>query len=421
MARNLILIGSSNGSSNLGDLAMWKAAARVTRGRHPDVTIHTDGHAHWNPAMPDVNVHPFLYPEFIHLPGRSALPLRVARKVLNTADAAAMWRRTERFVSGNAWSDVSSEWLSLLSDRPIVVFTGAGGINDEFALHGVASWSAIARRALLNDGDVALIGQGIGPLVDDRVRAEARRFLNSASLLTTRDAESAETVRSLGVRPEPVPTPDWALLLPQDERTAQEAHRVVQRYSPSASYLVFSFHHWRASSVEHRTKLAEPLEMLIRLAAAQGHHVLGVANAVSSGIGDDRIFMSSLIKSLPADLAAHVTVVDEVMEPSVAKTVLGGAELLISTRYHPVVFALGERTPVIPLHFDDYYRQKMEGAIAWYGGLFSSFAIGTDPRILRSAAEQLSGQDMRSQIAAMNRQLIKNIEGPFIDWLDARL
>lgn len=421
MTRNLVLIGSSNGSSNLGDLAMWQAAARVTRDRHPDLTIHTDGHAHWNPQVSDAVVHPFLYPEFIHLPGRSELPLRVARKVLNVADPNVMWRRTERFVSGRAWSEVSADWHSLLGDRPIVVFTGAGGINDEFALHGVASWSAIARRALLNDGDVALIGQGIGPLGDERVRAETRRFLNTASLLTTRDAESAQTVRSLNVGPEPAVTPDWALLMSTDQRTAQEARRVVERYSPSPSYLAFSFHHWRASNGEQRKRLADALQMLIRLAAAQGHHVLGVANAVSSGIGDDRIFMKALIESLPSNLAPHATVVDEVMEPSVAKSVLGGAELLVSTRYHPVVFALGEGTPVIPLHFDSYYRQKMGGAIGWYGKFLSSFAVGTNPATLQSAAETLLGEDVRTQIASTNRELTRNIEGPFIDWLDARL
>jgi polysaccharide pyruvyl transferase WcaK-like protein len=58
------------------------------------------------------------------------------------------------------------------------------------------------------------------------------------------------------------------------------------------------------------------------------------------------------------------TVVAANLDASQAKQVTGDAALVISSRYHPIVFGLAAAVPSIGIFGDDYCRIKLQGALA---------------------------------------------------------
>ena len=60
----ILALGSSNGSTNLGDETMWLETARWIRNVWSTSVIQTDGMPGWVPAMAAVKVLPFYMQSF---------------------------------------------------------------------------------------------------------------------------------------------------------------------------------------------------------------------------------------------------------------------------------------------------------------------------------------------------------------------
>lgn len=418
--RRMMIIGSSNGSTNLGDQSMWESAVDVSRAVMGNVGVVTDAWSGWAATRADVDVLPMLHEGFRrwrHAP-RSKIETAL-RLIANVGEVRRGLVQSTKFVGDDReLGPVGRRWRARIDGSRAVVISGAGGITDEFALHGVVGWSAIVRRAQRSGLPVALIGQGIGPIVDQRTRNEVRMMLESADLVTLRDGASLEVIRSLGYEGEAVVTADWAIALDVGDSDRIQARHLASEVTGGREYLAVSFHDRATIGKGGRRALVEVMTDIASQAQEHGLAILGIANCTNRGRTDDRIYMRRLFDELPSSVASSCRVMESVLSAPVARAMFGDAKAVVATRYHPIVFSLAEGTPAYGLSFDPYYDQKLGGALGWYGE--ADHVV--DMRDLADVnsdwiAEMLDDQS-RSVRLKLSGELLEDVKRPYMAWLE---
>ncbi|MEL4320076.1 polysaccharide pyruvyl transferase family protein [Leifsonia sp. YIM 134122] len=393
-----LLIGSANGSTNLGDESMWLAAADVLRSEHPHSTIVTDAAPGWESGLERVELHPFLLESlrrgkflspWTH---RSRIVASIERLVSRPGRVAYARRALARAKKGPR-TKLQRQWYNEVRSADAVIFTGAGAINDDYAAHGVYSWSLLTHWAHTLGKPVAFLGQGLGPL-DASNAAETAKMLKLANVITVREETSLHLATSLidGAGVTPLLTPDWALALPATSSAQSDARQLVEVVIGGGPFIAMSFHRRRAGSSDLLDQVAVLAESLVEAFRLQGLKVLFVPNMRGNRFSDDRETARILVRSWSAANRDHMTILEPETGPAVTKALLGLADYLISSRYHPMVFALAEGTPSFGVAYDDYYVQKLVGVSSIFG-LADNVANLRDPSLTaRSIIASLTGQ-----------------------------
>jgi polysaccharide pyruvyl transferase WcaK-like protein len=197
----------------------------------------------------------------------------------------------------------------------------------------------------------AMLGQGIGPLVGPRLRAQASAILPRVNLIALRDgAGGVPLLRELGVAAERiVVTGDDAIELAYDFGPADGgAHVGVNvRVSENAGVEGDAVADVRCALGHF---LARRSVGMVPLPIAQGQ--AADARVLSNLIGAlGAATVGSLDLGRPADVIAQV----------------GHCRIVVTGAYHAAVFALSRGVPAVCLSSSTYYQQKFEGLRALFG------------------------------------------------------
>lgn len=359
-----VVLSSANGSTNLGDESMWEATVQVLRQIAGPVHVLSDSHPNFHSPVPNVSLLPFLHNSLRR--GSTTFPPAVERII-------SYPRRTDRAFKlaahqyRNPKGDLARSWFNAISSARGLIVSGAGAMTDDYAPHGVASWWLATEWAHSHDVPVHFLGQGIGPLVDERSRRYAARMLELANTVNVRESISAEVVRGLGVRTPVTVTPDWAILNTPQLSDRAMASSIVDDWFGDSPFITLSLHRRHNTTRARLRELAQLAEGVVRLAKRKDLGVAFVPNMTGSAYSDDRSTFDLLSREWTPSLRAHVQVVREQVGPRVTRALLARSRALFSTRYHPMVFALAEGTPAVGLSYDEYYDQKLIGASSMFG------------------------------------------------------
>lgn len=371
MGSTWVVIGSSNGSSNYGDEMMWMNLVQELRRNAPGAKVVTDAFPHWSPPYEEIEVLPFPHV------GLMAYRMRPSRiRMVNKFKAAfglavnrgarqRGYRRAAQIRAGAPLAEAELVWDEALSRSRGLVFSGAGGITDRFALHAIAGWGVLVALADRRRVPVVFVGQGVGPVVEQAARDAAGQMLQSADWIGTREKFSAREVIDLAPGVEVRTQLDWAVVT----RTPPEVDDRVRAWVKQqelAGCVAISVHDWTSATEEERARVRSLVRGAGEFALAKGLRVLCVPNCVGTFRADDRAFMQAEIAHLPEHLAARFQQTPDDFRAYETRRALREARVLFTTRYHPLVFALSEGTPAVGLAYDDYYIQKHRGALAWY-------------------------------------------------------
>lgn len=361
-----VVLSSANGSTNLGDEAMWEASVLAMRGVFGEVAVVTDGHPSFEPRLARVQVEPYL-----HLALRRGRFLRresLARLVgYPRRNAYAVQRARRVLAEPGATTPLVAHWQKTVQGSVGVVISGAGAMTDDFAPHGIVSWWLVTRWAAEAGVPVALLGQGIGPVVDPTLQVLAAEILEQAAVVNVREQQSADWVTRLAPGTRPVVTADWALLASPTQDDRRSAASYVESATGGRPFVALSAHRRHNTRRADLRALSTALLEVTRRCREESRPVLFVPNMTGSGYSDDRATFDLLARDWPDPLRAWVHVVRTPLGARVTRALLGRAELVATTRYHPLVFAMAEETPSVGLSYDDYYDQKLSGASALFG------------------------------------------------------
>ena len=335
---------------------MWEVAVDALRSSVGDVCIVTDGPSDWQVPRHDVIVLPYLYSA---LRRGFGMPPRVERLV----SAPLAWRRAEAIVDGKKSParrplSLMHQWKNVVQASQGVVVSGAGAMTDDYAVHGIASWALICEWAAAAQVPVYFVGQGVGPITGEGRRESAKRALQQAGLLTVREPYSHDTAKALGVPDAHLSmTPDWACANVPTRADRAKAEQLHHELADGLPYLAISVHRRGSTTKMDLERLRTATRDLVVAAARRGLRTIIVPNMTGERYNDDRATFDMLASDWPPGVP-EAPVLRTQESSRVVRALLGRSEGIVSTRYHPIVFALAEGVGAAGLSFDPYYDQS---------------------------------------------------------------
>ena len=234
-----------------------------------------------------------------------------------------------------------------------VLVAGGGNISSVWQTH-IVERANLARLAAELDRPFVISGQTIGPVLSDADRDTVAGMLGSSRLVGTREAASAALVASMGVTADRAArNVDDASFL-GDERPASD----VEPYA----LITFARH---VGDVDPERALDAYAQMLDAVSEQTGLEL--VFHAHFGSLRDD-VRGDSLVHAAVAERlrTARVRVAATTDVPSSA-ALARSAALVVTSRYHPAVFAGPGGVPTIGIPVDGYTDVKLRGALGSFG------------------------------------------------------
>jgi polysaccharide pyruvyl transferase WcaK-like protein len=338
--RRLLVIADVGGEDrrHIGDEAMLEANLAGLRRLHPEVafTVVSPDPA-WTAARYGVDsVPPFGFPS-----GSSA-----------ASERAAM---LDRLLSAGASGSGASPAAVALAESDGLVLSGGGNLS--------SSWPDLLyeRAALLHLARIfgkpaVVLGQTLGPRLEGHGRRLLAETLPSARFVGVREVPTAALALALGVPSERLwyQTDDAFFFEP----APRPAGREVQPHCEAIAVTIDP--QLRAAGERLFHSLADQLR---RLSEASGASLLLIPHAFGrerEASPSDRTEAGLLAERI----ALPDTVIAEQLDAAEVRRITGEAALIISTRYHPLVFGVAAAIPSIGIYGDEYCRIKLQGALA---------------------------------------------------------
>jgi polysaccharide pyruvyl transferase WcaK-like protein len=246
--------------------------------------------------------------------------------------------------------------LAALLQSDAVVIAGGGNLSKQWPEH-VYERAAVVRAAKRAGRPVAITGQTIGPAFDQRTRDLTAELLTGCVFVGVREEHSYRLALELGAGP----------TLQFDDAIAVEA------IEPGGRSGIVGDAPFIAVTLNQCDDLSDPDCLIPKLAAQLVE--LGRRTATSillvPHVGDlhgtssqDVAVGRAVIAAAGAPPMLHLA---PIPSPQEAMWYCRHAQIVVATRYHPIVFATGAGTPALFLHQDHYTRVKGEGALALAG------------------------------------------------------
>jgi len=245
---------------------------------------------------------------------------------------------------------VSGAVREAVEQADAVVVAGGGNMTSIWPSH-VYTRAALGRLAASAHVPFMVSGQTIGPQLNERDSELVGEMLSTSALFGVRESDSLALCSSLGTTP--FLNADDASFL-ADLTTSREPLPLIPYALVSLS--THTAEHDKAAFVGAMAELLD--EVARHTAVVFSAHFAPLAGPPR---GDE--LMHERVRSAMTQPSGVVRVQDSATSAKLAR----GAELVISSRYHPVVFAVSGGVPSIGVPVDDYTKTKLTGALGNFG------------------------------------------------------
>lgn len=245
--------------------------------------------------------------------------------------------------------------VDAVADADALILSGGGNLSSTWP-DLLYERVCLLQLASIFEKPTVVLGQTLGPRLGSDERHRLAEALSSARFLGLRELSSAALAMELGVPPERLWYQcDDALVIERDPGSTRQAGNsgaptiavTIDPQIRAAGEAAFG------SLIRQLRELAEATGASLVLAP---HAFGGEASGTPSDLTEARLIADRL------GLAS--TVVEAGLHVGRARQIAADAALVISSRYHPVVFGLGAGTPCIGIYGDEYCRIKLQGALA---------------------------------------------------------
>lgn len=358
-------VGVVNSMMHIGDEAMFEQFLDQARARGVDDVLAISS----NPA------------ETAERYGVGALP-----RFGLSGSREAMIERARAIVAGEiAPDDPARETIEAVASADRVVVTGAGNLASTWPVHIIDKW-VLAQLAARAGIPFVVTGQTLGPELSSDDSALLVEVLNSAALVGVRESASFALATRLGITA--TQTVDDASFLAIDRPTPSDR---VPYCAVSLSTHV--------GAADRDAFVAAVALALDSIAAQTGLEIVFFAHfAPLDGEprrGDIRMH---------EDVAALMTAPHRV-EPTTDSTAAAWfarhASLVVSSRYHPAVFAVSAGVPTLGIAVDEYTTVKLTGALSNFG----QDAVVSAAQLIDGGVDAAIGELWRDRDAIRARSL----------------
>ncbi|MGQ9424681.1 polysaccharide pyruvyl transferase family protein [Gilvimarinus sp. F26214L] len=232
----------------------------------------------------------------------------------------------------------------------VVFVCGGGNLTSvwpgvlEARLH-LLKWARRLKKRLI------LVSQTLGPFSPEH-EARCRDILSGADWIGVRDRKFSANQLGLPVH---FAVDDAAFLEPKHSAGTR---KVVSAQAPA---MALSFRQFGGVTRHHLLALCSRIN---RVARHNGLNAIFIPHHSPGGGGD-----TAIAKDVQQhwDRSVGFTVIDPIPLASELKALTGDCELVISMRYHQLIFGLSMGVPSIGIYVDKYTKAKLNGAFEQFG------------------------------------------------------
>jgi polysaccharide pyruvyl transferase WcaK-like protein len=236
-----------------------------------------------------------------------------------------------------------------------VLISGGGNLSSTWPQH-LFERVALIRIANILNKPIAISGQTIGPNLDGEHALLLAQTLPLVNFIGIRELDSMRLALSLGISPSKLEyqVDDAMHMTPEAPENATDVLK-----QPYAAVTLHTF----AIPQEEDHALAVLADQLERIADHTGLHLLFIPHVGqdNSGTTFSDLRVGQKLLSLLKDPARMTVLGVENARRVIWRT--QHAAMVISTRYHPLVFALAGGIPSLAIYTDEYTRIKLQGAL----------------------------------------------------------
>ncbi len=411
----LILHGYSD--SNKGDLAIVVGMVKGIRAARPGCELVLQ--SVYSESDPDFAFHH----RFVRRMGLSVQQMAVPSPYTDTASHSA-FRNLSALM--NLVGSTASEWfarvlppvgllfprqaaaLKSMRESDVVLLKGGQYVyNDQGGVRGLLYlWRILhpVHLARLLGKDVVLLGQSVGPLVDDRGKQMTRRALAGCSRLVVRERKSATLLEELGLGAQVQIAPDFAFLI---EPVRPKEFEALAEKIESGRWLGVTVVNWSFPESRDPAALRERYLAAMVEIAGRTHRATGLGIALFPQVTVQHHGESDLdlLKRLAAKLSEggipHLLVTED-LSPEELSYLYGRCDVLLGTRLHSCILAACAGTPVVAIRYQGF---KTEGIMAELGLENRVFDI-SDVDVDRATAEIAASVASRD---AISQQILQRV------------
>jgi polysaccharide pyruvyl transferase WcaK-like protein len=252
--------------------------------------------------------------------------------------------------------------ISVIQQYDRLHFTGGGNLTSEFKSWLYYAYFLIFTAWILGK-EVILSSQSIGP------------FTLFDTVISTIILNLSKEIGLREIITNKYPLSKYGIFLPRIHSDVDAATHISAntRYAlsnqPTYFRIGLSLHDWKSygSHIEQAT-----LNVIKAIHSKQPVELVLIPHVFTTDMRQfDMRFMLQLIKRVSKNINVIIPSYEELTqsatEPaSTIKTLTSSVDVLISTRYHGLVFALATNTPVVGFHLDAYYNHKNKKLLEFY-------------------------------------------------------
>lgn len=279
------------------------------------------------------------------------------------------------------FSGEQKDFIEFIKKHDVIHFTGGGNLNTEcgFWLYYSLFITVVAQ---MYGRKVILSSQSIGPLswID---RVITLRFLNSVQSIMLREATDTHEkwLRQEGLdKPQIVRSLDAAYFFPPAQ---------IKLPKKKGVFRVGLSVHQRGNNTD---KIESAVKTILSLVGAQYQtiEVLLLPHSISTAHNSDTLFLKTISSSLPPSIKIitpdyYSIGFGETEIAHVLRSYTASCDMLVSSRYHGVIFGLSADVPTLTIVDGEYQRMKNVEALRFvFGERALAFVVDLNSRRIRS-------------------------------------
>ncbi|MEF2244037.1 polysaccharide pyruvyl transferase CsaB [Paenibacillus sp. IITD108] len=239
-----------------------------------------------------------------------------------------------------------AELLGALRSCDGLISGGGSLLQDATSSKTIPYYAAVIKLAQWLGKPTFIYAQGIGPVNRGWLKPMIRHVMKRSAYVSVRDAQSAELLASLGVRPEGielVPDPVMGMPLPSGSNRADNL-----RDKPAGNIPVVgvSLRDWRSDGADMDRVAAALIELSQRRAVC--------IRFLPFHLPPDRITSEKVMQQLEGKLGdgCKMELVDVKDDPQLMLLEVSRCDLLFGMRLHALIYAANQSVPMLGLSYD---------------------------------------------------------------------
>ena len=258
-------------------------------------------------------------------------------------------------------SPSASALLYDIRTSKLIYFEGGGYLTGK-TLSRLWDGILLCRIANLFNISVVMSGQTIGVWNTKFNKRYAKKGFKNVKLISLRDPKaSIDALKEIGIEGENIYSVCDDALFCSKEENKSIMNKVFEDSGcddvfRKKGYIAFNMHYWGLFRREQKEDVLEKLNKIINEILNKVSYNIVLIPMVPS----DEQTMKDYLKKYPNE---RIRIIRYKYDFNIIRAIISEAKICVTMKHHPIIFSVGEKTPVISLNLSDYYEHKNGGAM----------------------------------------------------------